>query len=237
MGAISHSEPRVNVSLFVPRFDGAPFLVTQLESDLSNVTLLPQAPIHELLDFAFLQSTRNGLRSVLVLDEDSCVSLERNGRIQPGRALPVDTGIVVHALEVCAEIPGSTEMLERMERLAALWASQGDGPVRPDPLRAGHAASDDELEEYAGRGPDGVPTGLGRCDDCGEWTGWCLDPAPESEPAIVPVYCRCLNATCCARCEHPFAERAIRGCWWDEAAGALRYVPGTLALGHRCPDR
>ena len=104
----------------------------------------------------------------------------------------------MHALEVCAEIPGSTEILERMERLAALWASQGDGPVRPDPLRAGHAASDDELEEYAGRGPDGVPTGLGRCDDCGEWTGWCLDPAPESGPAVVPVYCRCLNATCCA---------------------------------------
>ena len=93
MGAISHSEPRVNLSHSVPPFDGAPFLATRLETDLCNVTLLPRAPIHELLDFAFLQSTRNGLLSVLVLDEDSCVSLERNGRIQPGRTQPVDTRI------------------------------------------------------------------------------------------------------------------------------------------------
>jgi hypothetical protein len=237
MGAISHSEPRVNVFLSVPRFDGAPFLATQLESDLSNVTLLPLAPIHELLDFAFVQSTRNGLRSVLVLDEDSCVSLERNGRIQPGRAHPVDTGIVVHELEVCAEIPGSEEMLERMERLAALWASQGDRAVRPDPLKGGHAATDAELEEHAGRNPDGIPVGLGRCEDCEEWTGWCLDPEPEGAPALVPVYCRCMNTTCCARCDRPFASRAIRGCWWDESVNELRYVPGTLALAHRCTDR
>ena len=42
------------------------------------------------------------------------VSLERNGRIQPGRAQPVDTRIAVHELEPCAEIPGSEEMLERL---------------------------------------------------------------------------------------------------------------------------
>jgi len=237
MGAISHSEPRVNVSLSVPRFDGAPFLATQLESDLCNVTLLPRSPLHELLDFSFVQSTRNGLKSVLVLDEESCVSLERNGRIQPGRAQPVDTGIVVHELETCAEIPGSEEMLERLERLAALWVSQGDRAVHPDRLRGGHVASEDEIEEFAGRNPDGIPVGLGRCDDCGEWTGWCLDPDPDGPPALVAVYCRCMNATCCARCDDPFAERTIHGCWWDEPAGALRYVPGTLALAHRCADR
>ena len=179
MGAISHSEPRVNVSLSVPRFDGPPFLTTQLESDLCNVTLLPRAPIHELLEFAFVQSTRNGLRSVLVLDAHSCVSLERSGRIQPGRTLPVDTAIVVHELETCAEIPGSDEMLERMERLAALWASQGDRTLDRDRSRGGHPATAEEIEEHAGRNPDGIPTGLGMCEECGEWTGWCLDPESD----------------------------------------------------------
>jgi hypothetical protein len=237
MGAISHSEPRVNVSLSVPRFDGAPFLATQLESDLCNVTLLPRAPIHELLEFSFVQSTRNGLKSVLVLDEHSCVSLERSGRIQPGRTAPVDTGIVVHELETCAEIPGSDEMLERMERLAALWVSQGDRALHRDRLRAGHVATAEELEEHGGRNSDGIPIGLGRCDECGEWTGWCLDPEPVDAPTLVPVYCRCMNDTRCARCDTPFAERTIHGCWWDEPAGALRYVPGTLALAHRCADR
>lgn len=237
MGAISHSEPRVNVSLSVPRFDGAPFLATQLESDLCNVTLLPRAPIHELLEFAFVQSTRNGLPSVLVLDAHSCVSLERSGRIQPGRSAPVDTGIVVHELETCAEIPGSDEMLERMERLAALWVSQGDRALHRDRLRGGHVATAEEIEEHGGRNPDGIPNGLGRCEECGEWTGWCLAPEPIDAPTLVPVYCRCMNDTRCARCEQPFAERTIHGCWWDEPAGALRYVPGTLALAHRCADR
>jgi hypothetical protein len=237
MGAISHSEPRVNVSLSVPRFDGAPFLATQLESDLCNVTLLPRAPIHELLEFAFVQSTRNGLKSVLVLDAHSCVSLERSGRIQPGRSAPVDTGIVVHELETCAEIPGSDEMLERMERLAALWVSQGDRALHRDRLRGGHVATAEEIEEHGGRNPDGIPNGLGRCEECGEWTGWCLAPEPIDAPTLVPVYCRCMNDTRCARCEQPFAERTIHGCWWDEPAGALRYVPGTLALAHRCADR
>ena len=237
MGAISHSEPRVNVPLSVPRFDGAPFLATQLESDLCNVTLLPRAPIHELLEFAFVQSTRNGLRSVLVLDEHSSVSLERSGRIQPGRTAPVDTGIVVHELETCAEIPGSSEMLERMERLAALWVSQGDRVLYRDRLRGGHVATAEEIEEHSGRNPDGIPIGLGRCEECGEWTGWCLDPEPEGDPTLVPVYCRCMNDTRCARCDQPFADRTIHGCWWDEPAGALRYVPGTLALAHRCADR
>ena len=236
MGAISHSEPRVNLSHSVPPFDGAPFLATRLETDLCNVTLLPRAPIHELLDFAFLQSTRNGLLSVLVLDEDSCVSLERNGRIQPGRTQPVDTRIAVHELEPCAEIPGSDEMLERLERLAALWASQADDAPAPDRLKGGRPASAEEIDEFAGCNPDGIPTGLGRCEECGEWTGWCLDPEADEHRALVPVYCRCLNTTCCARCDEPFAERTIHGCWWDEAAGALRYVPGRLALGHRCAE-
>jgi hypothetical protein len=127
-------------------------------------------------------------------------------------------------------------MLERLERLAALWASQADDAPAPDRLKGGRAASAEDIEEFDGCNPERIPTGLGRCDECGEWTGWCLDPQADEPRVLVPVYCRCLNTTCCARCDEPFAERTIHGCWWDEPAGALRYVPGRLALGHRCAE-
>ena len=235
MGTVSRSEPRVNVGVFVPDLDDAPYLATEVESRLYSVTLLPRSPLHQLLDFSFLQSSRNGLRSLLVLEGGSCISLERSGRVQSGRALPVELPVRPFALATCAEIPTSDSMMERTERLMARWAEQPERPPGRDPLKGGHLATAEERSEYAGLNAGGVPVGLALCDECGEWSGWCLDPA-VAEPTLVPVWCRCQNTTRCARCEEPFAERTVHGCWWDPEEARPRYVPGSLAFAHRCAE-
>jgi hypothetical protein len=235
MGTVSRSEPRVNVGVFVPDLDDAPYLATEVESRLFSVTLLPPAPLHQLLDFSFLQSSRNGLRSLLVLEGGSCIALERSGRVQAGRALPVDLTVRPFGLAPCAEIPTSDAMMARTERLMARWAEQDDRPVGRDPLKGGHLASEEERADHRGLNPSGVPTGLALCEECGEWCGWCLDPAAP-EPTLVPVYCSCLNATRCAACEEPFAARTVHGCWWDPEEQRPRYVPGSLAFAHRCEE-
>lgn len=233
MGTVSRSHPRVNIGVFVPDLDDAPYLATEVESRLYNVTLLPRAPIHQLLDFSFLQSSRNGLRSLLVLEGGSCVSLERSGRVQSGRALPVELIVRPFGLATCAKIPTSDSMMERTERLMARWAAQDEPQAGRDPLKGGHVATVEERADHAGLNPSGVPTGLALCEECGEWNGWCLDRnAPE--PTLVPVYCGCLNWTLCARCEEPFAERTVHGCWWDPDEERPRYVPGSLAFAHHC---
>lgn len=235
MGTVSRSEPRVNVGVFVPDLDDAPYLATEVESRLYSVTLLPRSPLHQLLDFAFLQSSRNGLRSLLVLEGGSCISLERSGRVQSGQALPVELPVRPFALATCAEIPTSDEMMERTERLMARWAEQPERAPGRDPLKGGRLATPDERSEYAGLNAGGVPVGLALCEECGEWSGWCLDPA-AAEPTLVPVWCRCQNTTHCARCEEPFAERTVHGCWWDPERARPRYVPGSLAFAHRCAE-
>ncbi|HKA35857.1 MAG TPA: hypothetical protein VKH43_03505 [Thermoanaerobaculia bacterium] len=48
------------------------------------------------------------------------------------------------------------------------------------------------------------------------------------------VGCRCENWNRCARCHRPFQARRLGSNFFDPEDGNIRFVPGFLALDHRC---
>lgn len=93
---------------------------------------------------------------------------------------------------------------------------------------------------FAGRGVDGVPTGLSRCKRCREWRGVLATltrPTPENitaRPEVADVLCRCASHNRCPQCRKRLARYALGSLRYDEALGQAVYVPGVMGLGHRC---
>jgi hypothetical protein len=229
------TSPPIGLGLYLPAFDGAPYLATRLEPDLYHLLLLPARwPLYSQLNVAFRQAEANRLPTHFLMTADSCLWLQPNGGVVPARAEPRDVGVTFGKIQPCETLPLDMESIDRAASLREFLRAQGDRVIGCDPNRGGWAPSDAEAEKLGGPLRDGVPPGLERCEECGEWRGECLDPGRIAEPLVLPVACTCENDNRCARCDELLFERALQCNWYDEDDGSLRYVPGFHALDHAC---
>ena len=231
----SATTPPIGLSLLLPGFDGAPYLATRLEPDLFHVILLPSRwPLYSQLNVAFRQAEANRLPTYFLMSQDSCLWLQPNGGVVPARAESRDVGVTFGKLAPCEPLAADAESRERSAALREFIRGQGDRMIGCDPNQGGWPPSDEEARELGGPTAGGVPPGLTRCEECGEWRGECLDPSRIAEPLVLPVACPCENDNRCARCLEPLFERALQCNRFDEEDGSLRYVPGIHALDHVC---
>lgn len=228
--------PPVGLSLLLPGFEGTPYLATRIESDLYHLLLLPREwPLYSQLNVAFRQAEANRLPTHFLITPDSSLWLQPCGAVVPARAEPREVAITFGKLQPCDFLPVDIDLIERYGALKEYVLEGGDRTVGCDPDQGGWAPSKEELERYGGTSRDGVPAGLERCEECGEWGGACLAP-DRIDPLVLPVSCLCENVSECARCLEPFYERRLQSNWYDEDDGALHYVPGLHALEHVCRE-
>jgi hypothetical protein len=229
--------PPVGLSLLLPDFDGTPYLATRIEPEFFHILLLPREwPLYSQLNVAFRQAEANRLPTYFLLTPDSCLWLRTDGGVLPARAEPRELAIAVGSLQPCEALPADPESKERAARLRDHVARQGTRTIWCDPARGGWAPSAEEEAGLAGETRDGIPPGLERCPECGEWRGQCLDPRGGAELLVLPVCCRCENDNECGRCGELLFERRLQCNWYDEEEGALLYVPGFHALDHVCEE-
>lgn len=228
--------PPVGLSLLLPGFQGTPYLATRIEPELYHLLLLPREwPLYSQLNVAFRQAESNRLPTYFLITPDTSLWLQPCGAVVPTRAEPREVAIAYGKLEPCDVLPVDVDLIERYGALKEYVRRGGDRTVGSDPSQGGWSPSAEELERYGGAPHDGVPAGLERCEECGEWRGACLAP-DRLDPLVLPVSCRCENDSECARCNEPFYERRLQSNWYDESDGALHYVPGLHALEHVCPE-
>lgn len=229
--------PPVGLSLLLPAFDGTPYLATRIEPELFHILLLPRGwPLYSQLNVAFRQAEANRLPTYFLITPDSCLWLRTDGGVLPARAEPRELAVAVGSLRPCEALPADSEMTERAARLREHAGRQGQRTIWCDPARGGWAASEEEAAELAGETGEGMPRGLERCPECGEWRGQCLDPRGAGELLVLPVCCVCENDNECAGCGELLFERRLQCNWYDEEAGELLYVPGFHALDHACGE-
>lgn len=227
--------PPVGLSLLLPGFDGTPYLATRIEPELFHILLLPREwPLYSQLNVAFRQAEANRLPTYFLLTPDSCLWLRTDGSVLPARAEPRELAVAVGRIQPCETLPPDQELGLRSGTLREYAGRQGQRTIWCDPARGGWPPSAEELEALTGEGEDGVPKGLERCPECGEWRGSCLDPRSAAEPLVLPVCCLCENDNECAWCGRFLFERRLQCNWFDEEERALHYVPGFHALDHVC---
>lgn len=235
------SAPPARVTFFLPEFDDLPFLATKIEDHLFHVEILPREwPLYALMDLGGRQARSNSLPTHVVLDKVSSLSFMPDGVVYAAEVSCCPTGMVTGCLALADNMPltrpemrSPDDYLERMTALVRALSGQSPN-LAPSLFKGGRTATSDEVENLSGKQWNGVPLGLEQCADCEEWFGRCLDDGWDSGPLIVPVYCRCAPPNRCAYCGRPFHERRLCGNRYDLGTGELVYVPGTIALKHRC---
>jgi len=222
----------------LPLFDGFPYFIVRVVKVLRHVTLLPaDSSRARLEDLAHRQWEANRLDTCLVVSEDLALYLCADGRMTPTSQLPRGGVLVTGRLRPPDELPIPREVARRSRALARFIerTRPREGYLMGDLTKGGRAATLDELVRLEGRQPGGVPRGLLRCPACQGWTGECLDPSPQFRGQVMRVHCRCENNNRCARCRDPLAWK-LNANYYDEADGQIWYVPGFVALSHRCEN-
>lgn len=150
------------------------------------------------------------------------------------RDLPTPSGIyVIERLRLAEPLPETEELAARRARLHDFArANRAPGYVVGDGTEHGRRATPEDRRRLGGRGPDGLPTGLRRCERCGQAAGEHL----RDETEIVRVYCACDNHNRCARCRLPLAEHRLSAWFWDEEDSSAWHEAAYAAFSHRCPD-
>jgi hypothetical protein len=186
-----------------------------------------------------------------------CVSREARGfwpvdrpatwlRRQGAKASP-ETGTIgltseqEAAWDPCVSFPEGGELAARACALEEFVAEHNPGGyLVGNGWKGGRVATFDEAQWLFGRSDDGVPRGLERCPECGDWKGECLDPRVQEqrgEDIVVPVSCACENWNRCARCHQPLASNRLNSNLYDPRDGRIWFVPGFSGLNHRCPEQ
>src|SRR5579875_2628464 len=217
-------------------FGGFPYLATRISPTLYHIILLPRSKSLELCQAAAgCQAYLNQLPTCLVLDHDLCYYY--TGSAAPTKsAHPPSGGFLVYGrLRAFREFPVTPELRARREALSS-FGKQSGGFLFGDLTKGGRAASEDELRRLAGKQKNGVPAGLVRCSQCGEWKGECLDPSPSFKNKVMSVHCTCDNNNLCAGCGRLLHARKLNANFFDEADGEIWHVPGFCAFGHRCGE-
>ena len=219
-------------------FDGFPYLVVRLAPAVYFLALVPvNVARTELAELARRQAVANGLSTCLAFGLCDGVFCEPDGSVQPRDLIPRGGTQVTGPLRLGHEFEHGGEMAARAVRLAAYLRSRlpKAGYVMGDLTKGGRPATAAERDRLAGAQKDGVPRGLERCAECGEWRGECLDTNPAGRDWVVHVKCRCGNESRCARCGGLLCDRALNANYYEESTGRVVHVPGFGALGHSCP--
>lgn len=232
--AFIHS-PNPRLKVFLPRFDPelVPLLFTKVEGwELYQVDVLPRGlSLCGQAAVATSHADAIGLPAIVVVDRRTALWFDRGDVTTPVMGILPGKGITGAGR---LSPPVELNAQEDLERHRALLAASGDwAGVEPDRWLGGTAASSDQIAAHEGRGWDGTPVGLERCDGCGEHRGSCL-AGPEEERAFVTVRCACEPPSGCIGCGRPFHPRRLRSNHFDPETGEVRYVPGLLALEHEC---
>ena len=218
----------------LPMFEGFPYLVVRLAPAYYHFELLPEdRPLGELRDLARLQTSINDLRSCLVLGLSWCFYYNENGEEAASRNA-VRGGLIFYSkLHPVRTWKPTPDMLRRHALLVdyAAALNRESGNSLGDVTRGGRPSSPGQLEKLSG---NDVPRGLEKCTACGDWRGRCLDPEAPWVEQVVEIYCRCANQNLCARCLKPLYHSKLNANLYDPDDGSIWYVPGFVALSHRC---
>jgi len=231
--------PRIDIGK-LPYFNGFPYLATRLASAVYHIRLLPSEWSRDAQwDFAQRQAGANGLPVCLVRDAErgeffdpetgstQIAGIPRAGILPPGELVAVEG------------IPETPELRARAEALRE-YQRERNGPgtvgVIGDWKKGGRRATPEERERLREPQAGGLPAGLARCPECGEWKGECLDTLVPEVPWVVRVSCRCENRNRCAGCGGLLGERKLNSNEYSEADGKIWHCGGAVALAHRCPS-
>jgi hypothetical protein len=223
-------------SLELPTFDGFPYLLTRLSAAFYHVILLPrERSVTELSVVAAAQARLNDLPTCLLLGHDSCCYYDATGTATHSKDTPRGRALSFGKLKPFVKICVTGELASRMDRLKS-FAEKRHGYLFGDLSKGGHSASAEEAGRLAGKQANGVPVGLIRCSDCGQWKGECLDPSPTFKGQVMTVHCQCDNRNYCAGCGRWFYPYKLNANYFDETDGQIWHVPGFAAFEHRCPE-
>ena len=221
---------------FLPLFDGFPYLTPLVGRGLSHITLLPTGMSEAaLLDLTRLQVLANRLPTYLVLSQHDARCFDAGTathvRCQPPAGGRLVSGFLERGFHSDTE---TDEYRLRRLRLRTLINWLPKGHVAGDPRKGGRRATAEEAHSLLGFQPDGTPTGLRRCTDCGEWAGTCLDPSADLIGLAMTVHCPCENHNRCARCKGPLAHRRLNANYYNPLDGQIHHVPGYVGFDHEC---
>lgn len=224
--------------LELPFFDGFPYLVTKVVPTMYHIILLPAGLAEEeLVDLGLRQVTANRLQTCLVFSHDDCVFFEVSGGIFRVSEPPKSTVVICDKLRSPRNFPPTLELEERKERLKSFVDSlRREGVMFGDLTKGGRDATPEELRQLEGVQDGGIPWGLTRCVQCGDWVGQCLDPNPKFAGKIMRVHCRCDNDNLCAFCGRTLHDRKLNANFLGED-GDIWHVPGFSAFRHECLAR
>jgi hypothetical protein len=218
------------------RFDGFPYLVTRVVPAMYHIIILPEELADaDLTDVARRQARANVLETCLVLSADSALYIAPDGREHAGKA-PCGGFAINYRLRLCQSFADTERLLARRSALERFIAT---GPPRTgymfgDLTKGGRTATFEEAVMLAGKQPNGVPRGLVRCTDCGEWHGRCLDPSPKFATQVMRVVCRCANDNRCAACGQLLHTRKLNANEYSDRDGQIWHTPGFCGLSHVC---
>jgi hypothetical protein len=218
-------------------FDGFPYLVTRIVPAMYHVIVLPDDldPVR-LVQIARHQARSNALPTCLVRRADSALYISPDGRESLGTP-PRGGVIVTDRLRLHRAFPETESLAARLsalERFVEKHKNPKGGYMFGDLTKGGRAATLEELVLLTGTQSNGVPRGLTRCGQCGEWQGRCLDPSATFARRLMNVHCRCANDNRCARCGEPLHVRKLNANEYNEFDGQIWHTPGFSGLRHAC---
>lgn len=232
-------EARSTGDEILPQFEGFPYLVTRVVPALYHIILLPaDAPRSSLLGLAQAQVNANRLDVCVVLAREAGVFFFADGRIQQTNDTPRGGTLLTGRLALSVELLDTSEILARQAKLDRIVEhARRKGSYIVPTMRGGRAAAPDEMTRLAGAGPDGAPRGLGRCQQCGDWRGVCLDTSEQHPGTVVTVHCPCENHNRCARCGGRLYGRRLNANFYEPRDRRVWHVPGFCGLSHNCSAR
>jgi len=227
-------------ALKLPACDGFPYIWTRVVAALYHLVLLPRTYEVKLLQhIAQRQVSANRLPTCLVLGENECYYYTPDGGESRESSIPRGGFVVSGKLQLCVQLEQDDDLHARQRRLFIYEAERNGttpGCLFGDLTKGGRDATVDEQLHLAGRGQNGVPTGLARCANCGEWAGECLDPSPVFKGKVMRVHCLCENDNRCAACGGLLHARKLNANYFEKSDGQIWHVPGFSGLSHRCPE-
>jgi hypothetical protein len=216
-------------------FEGFPYLVTRVVQTMYHVIVLPDDIDVPLVEVARLQARANALPTCLVCAADSAVYIGADRCEHQGE--PPRGGVIVTGrLRPCRVFTETASLVSRRSALDRFidQVTPRKEYMFGDLTKGGQPATLEETVMLAGTQANGVPRGLARCPQCGEWRGRCLDPSPQFAGQVMEVHCRCANNNRCAACGGLLHTRKLNANQYREADGQIWHTPGFSAFGHRC---
>jgi hypothetical protein len=228
-------DPRVG-HVALPLFDGFPYLVTRVVTNLNHHLLLP-GTIHsaELKALGLQQVQANRLPSCIVLAPDQAIFIDPDLTIIENDAPPLGGFAITGRIAGCWSLSALDLNPGRERRLHDyVAANRGEGWITGDGHMGGREASGDDLRRLMAHDPDSVPVGLSRCTHCRDYRGECLHQNEQYRGYVITVRCSCENWNACARCGKALAARRLNAPYWDPDVGRPINVPGFMGLKHQC---